>query len=109
MFNLLHVVSGDKVDFWMLTDDPFDRERFARRQEVQALGIQLTVSTPEDTLLQKLRWAHLSGGSEKQFTDALRVFEVQRGSMDVAYIERWARELGIEELWRRVQAEAEAI
>jgi len=25
----------------------------------------------------KLKWAELSGGSEKQYTDALRVYEVQ--------------------------------
>ncbi len=28
-FNLLDVVGGDKVDFWLLTDDPFDQSRFA--------------------------------------------------------------------------------
>jgi hypothetical protein len=28
------------------------------------------------TILMKLRWAALSGGSERQFTDALRVYEV---------------------------------
>ena len=30
MFNLIDSSSGDKADFWLLTDDPFDRERFAR-------------------------------------------------------------------------------
>lgn len=30
MFNLTDVNSGDKVDFWVLTDEPFDRSRFAR-------------------------------------------------------------------------------
>jgi len=28
MFNLMDLYSGDKVDFWMLTDEPFDRSRF---------------------------------------------------------------------------------
>ncbi len=39
------------------------------------------------TILAKLRWAKLSGGSEKQFTDALRVFEVQAGELDLDYLE----------------------
>src|SRR4051794_23995872 len=30
MFNLLSLAEGEKVDFWMLTDDPFDRSRFGR-------------------------------------------------------------------------------
>jgi hypothetical protein len=38
MFNLIHIPEGDKVDFWMLTDEPFDRSRFARRRKETALG-----------------------------------------------------------------------
>ena len=109
MFNLLQVSTGDKVDFWMLTGDPFDRERFARRQPVDVLGLRMFVSSPEDTLLQKLRWAQMSGGSEKQFNDALRVYEVQRPALDLNYIASWAPRLGVGDLWQRVQAEAEPI
>ena len=43
---------------------------FQQCQET-AWGIVLKVSTPEDTILAKLRWARRYGGSEKQFTDAL--------------------------------------
>ena len=27
MFNLLDTTEGDKIDFWILTDDPFDKSR----------------------------------------------------------------------------------
>jgi hypothetical protein len=37
------------------------------------MGLEMQVSSPEDTILAKLRWAKLLGGSEKQITDALRV------------------------------------
>ena len=30
MFNLLDTTEGDKVDFWILTNEPFDRSRFSR-------------------------------------------------------------------------------
>ena len=63
MFNLIDVNSGDKVDFWVLTDDPFDRSRFKRKYAEEALGITIMVSRPEDTILMKLKWAKLSGGS----------------------------------------------
>ena len=59
-----------------------------------------------DTILSKLRWARLSGGSEKQFGDALRVYEVQRPGLDLAYLERWTRELDLRELWERLLSEA---
>src|SRR5215210_1932872 len=85
MFNLLDTTEGDKVDFWILTDEPFDQSRFARKYEEKVLGVSMKMSTPEDTILMKLRWAKLSGGSEKQFTDALRVYEFQYGKLDIGY------------------------
>jgi hypothetical protein len=106
MFNLVDLAGGDKVDFWILTDEPFDRSRFARRRIAEALGLRFPVSAPEDTILMKLRWAELSGGSQKQFTDALRVYEVQQGTLDLDYLNEWASRLGVEALWRRLRAEA---
>ena len=61
----------------------------------------------KDTILAKLRWAKLSGGSEKQFTDALRVYEVQYGKLDIDYLNHWVKKLGIELLWKRLENEAE--
>jgi hypothetical protein len=71
------------------------------------MGIRMQVSSPEDTILAKLRWAKLSGGSEKQFTDALRVYEVQFGKLDLNYMERWVKKLDLESLWKRLKEEAE--
>lgn len=107
MFNLMDVAEGDKVDFWILTDHPFDQSRFARKYSEQVMGIRLRVSSPEDTILAKLHWALKSGGSEKQFTDALRVFEVQYGSLDLDYLNRWVIAMGLEEMWHRLKDEAE--
>lgn len=106
MFNLLCLTDGEKVDFWMLTDEPFDQSRFARKRVEQILGVELKVSTPEDTILAKLRWAKLSGGSEKQFTDCLRVYEVQGSTLDLDYLNIWSNQLGVVDLWQRVQSEA---
>ena len=106
MFNLIHVNDGDKVDFWILTDDPFDRSRFSRVVSEEFMGLKIRVSSPEDTILAKLRWAELSGGSEKHFTDALRVYEVQYGKLDTGYLEEWVKKLNIEALWKRLIEEA---
>jgi hypothetical protein len=105
-FNLLAVDSNDKVDFWMLTDDPFDRSRFARKYPDDFGDMWLQVSSPEDTILAKLRWAKLCGGSEKQMLDALRVYEVQFGKLDMAYITHWAKALDIESLLGELQKRA---
>lgn len=97
MFNLIDVSSGDKLDFWVLTEDPFDRSRFARRVAVDLFGMTIAVSAPEDTILQKLVWSAKSGGSERQLRDAAGVYEVQEGTLDEQYLDRWARELGVED------------
>ena len=106
MFNLLDSATGDKVDFWLLKDEPFDRERFARRLEVEAIGLTLSVSTPEDTILMKLRWAMQSGGSEKQVGDAVGVFAFQGDALDQAYLDRWAEALDVTTLLADVRARA---
>jgi len=107
MFNVIETTEGDKIDFWMLTEQPFDRSRFARRYEEEVFGVRLKVSSPEDTILAKLRWSALSGGSEKQFQDALRVYEVQAGVLERGYLEEWAEALGVFEAWKRLVAQAE--
>lgn len=107
MFNLLWIDTGDKVDFWILKDSPFDRSRFARRKSQTIQGLNLVVSTPEDTILAKLKWCQKSGGSEKQFVDALRVYEVQFGSLDERYIEEWVATLRLNDLWTQLTSQAE--
>lgn len=57
----------------------------------------------------KLKWSEMSGGSEKQFRDARRVFEVQHGLLDREYLERWAGKLGVVGLWKRLLLEAQPL
>ena len=85
MFNLIEANEGDKIDFWVLTDDPFDKSRFARKRRQPIFGLELFISSPEDTIIKKLHWAKECGGSEKQFTDALRVYEMQYSLLDMEY------------------------
>src|SRR5439155_23495795 len=101
MCNLLALNEGEKVDFWILTEEPFDQSRFARKYIEEIMGLKLNISAPEDTILAKLRWAKLAGGSEKQFTDALRVYETQREKLDHNYLSHWVTVLGIETLWQQ--------
>jgi hypothetical protein len=109
MFNLVEVAEGNKVDFWVLTDEPFDQSRFARRETQRVGNARLQISRPEDTILMKLKWADMCGGSEKQFKDALRVYEVQFDRLDMKYLNTWAERLGVTPLWIRVTDEAKPV
>jgi len=108
-FNVIDAAEGLKVDFWVMKDEPYGRSAMARRQRIEAFGIAFWVSSPEDTILSKLWWAVLSGGSEKQFRDALRVYEIQAGGMAAAYLDEWAGRLGVTELLARLREEAKPL
>lgn len=55
-------------------------------------------------ILSKLEWALKAGRSEKQIEDAAGVLAVSPG-IDRAYVERWAGELGVLDLWREIAGE----
>ena len=103
MFNFIDTRSGDKIDFWPLTQDAFDTARFARRVRVDAIGTSFFVSSPEDTILMKLRWARAGGGSPKQIADATGVYEVQADVLDDAYLDAWAARLDVRDLLAQVR------
>ena len=107
MFNLLDTVEGDKIDFWLITDSPFDVSRFSRRQASQLAGVRLFVSSPEDTIIGKLLWAEKSGRSEKQFNDALQIYMLQAPSLDHDLMRHWARELKLEAWLQRLETEGQ--
>ena len=62
----------------------------------------MDTATPEDVLIAKLEWAKL-GESERQIRDSAGILRVQRAQLDIAYIEHWVRELGLDDEWRRAQ------
>lgn len=107
MFNLLENSEGDKVDFWMITDSPWDQSRLRRRRSEWLAGKIIYFSAPEDTILGKLRWSQLCGGSEKQFGDALRVYEVQQGALDEVYLHHWGAQLGLSDALRQLIHQAQ--
>ena len=106
-FNVLDTKEGEKIDFWILTGSDFDKSRFSRRQKDKFFDLEVYISAPEDTIIQKLLWAKLSGGSKKQYEDALSVYELQYGKLDVEYMDSWSKELNLENSYRKMILEAE--
>lgn len=107
MFKLLNTVTGDKIDFYPLPETDYEKLRFNRKIKQEINNLTLWITSPEDTILSKLRWCKLSNGSEKQFKDALNVFEVQYGILDIPYIEEWVKKLNLIDLYNRLKVEKE--
>ena len=113
MFNAIHLQTMLKVDIYLLTERPFDRESFSRRRSValspDPSARPYPVDTPEDTVLHKLEWYRLGGGvSERQWGDVVGVLRVHAGALDLAYMRRWAAELEVNDLLERALREAGA-
>jgi hypothetical protein len=100
-FNALDNRSALKVDFWVLRQESFERQMFARRRREDLFGEPAWVSTAEDVLLHKLYWNKLSP-SDRQLGDAAGIVAVQKDALDEAYLCRWASELGVEETLRQL-------
>lgn len=95
-FNAIDRRSNLKVDFWLPSNSPFEREMFGRRMQRTIFGTPAWIATPEDIILHKLYWDNLTP-SERQRNDAAGVFAVQRETLDRAYLRQWADQLGVGE------------
>jgi hypothetical protein len=102
-FNVIDPASGFKIDLIVLKDRPFSRVEFERRRPARLTqSLTATVASAEDSILSKLEWSRKAGESAQQLADAAGVVRMSAGALDVAYIERWAAELGVLDLWKRV-------
>lgn len=106
-FNVIHEATGVKADLF-LSHTVLDRSQMERRlrvrisEEAQAF---LYVCTPEDILLQKLRWYRQGGEtSDRQWRDVVGIVHAQGSALDQGYMRRMAAEAGVANLLARALA-----
>jgi hypothetical protein len=109
-FNLIYLPLSFKVDVFVRKDSPFHASLMSRRRPHPIEGMTgpaVDLVSAEDIVLLKLEWYRLGGElSERQWNDVLGVFEVQGERLDVAYLERWAADLGVADLLARARQES---
>jgi hypothetical protein len=108
-FNLIHLQTMFKVDIFIPKERPFDQQQLNRRISEQ-IGEnpdeRLWVLTAEDVVLAKLDWFRLGGEtSERQWRDILGVMKTQQATLDMAYLEQWAKSLAVSDLLARALQE----
>jgi predicted nucleotidyltransferase len=95
MFNIIDLENAWKADLIILKETDFGVKEFQRKRKEILLGKDLYILSPEDIVLSKLVWAEQSR-SQLQYSDVSRILEVWSGHLDMKYLNKWAKELGVE-------------
>jgi len=90
-----------RVEIFHLGDDPHHQEIFRRKiaEDSPEFGRKVWILTPEDLIVQKLRW-----GRRKDLDDAQNILAVQGKAIDQTYIDLWCARHGTMDRLAEVRA-----
>jgi hypothetical protein len=103
-FNVIDGSIGTKADLYIVKNTGLDVSAIARRKKLiwdRATGGEAWFLSPEDVILYKLSYYRQGGEvSQKHPTDIANMLDVIGSELDVAYIDHWAKEIGVADLWQ---------
>ena len=86
--------SAFEIELFRLSHDPHDQARFRRRRPEEIFpGVSVYLPSPEDVIIQKLRWS-AAAKRPKDFSDVVAVLQVQGNGLEWDYIRKWCGEHG---------------
>ena len=101
-FNIIHLATMQKVDIFVLPNQPLAASEMQRRQQLiitQNPERFVWLPSAEDIILQKLIWYRMSNRvSGRQWRDVLGVIKVQANTLDFNYLTQWAEALNLTDL-----------
>jgi hypothetical protein len=101
-FNIIHPMSGLKVDVIITKKDDFDKSRFARTKKLQVSESESAdFASPEDVIIKKLEYFK-QGRSDKHLRDIAGMLKISSESIDRAYVSTWATRLSVSEIWEEL-------
>lgn len=108
-FNAIHEESFFQIDMFILKPSPFNTAQFERRQQIEIdpdRDITMPFQSAEDAVLSKLVWFREGHEvSERQWQDVMGILRTQGSDLDLAYLNLWATNLGVDDLLHRALAE----
>jgi len=101
-FNVIHLETNIKVDFFVPRPDPILHWAFQHRRRLPFDEVrQASFMPPESVILTKLR-AHQDSGSTRHLDDVEGILRVSGPELDLAYVDREAARIGVFGTWREL-------
>ena len=103
---ITQVTTISRADLVLAEDSEYEQLKFQRRRLITLPnGTQVYLASPEDVVVNKLRWGQQSQ-SEKQWRDVLGVLKIQQDHLNYNYIHQWAAAFDLSEQLDQVTREA---
>ncbi len=111
-FNLIHNKTYFKIDIFTVKPRDYNRAALKRRRKRTLIkedpATEFFVASAEDVILSKLEWYRMGDeASDRQWTDIVKILEVQQHQVDRDYLKKWAAELGVNDLLTKAWQELE--
>ncbi|OGW08179.1 MAG: hypothetical protein A2W75_03795 [Nitrospinae bacterium RIFCSPLOWO2_12_39_15] len=98
-FNIIHSISGLKIDIILTKTTPFSKTEFSRRKKGLLFpDKEASFASPEDVIVKKMDF-YKEGGSEKHLRDITGILKISGDIIDMDYISQWADRLNLREIW----------
>lgn len=93
-FNIYHLDTGTKIDFWIVENDDFEKNKFKRGKTILIDKQKINLVSAEDLILTKLLWCK-EIKSERHLHDCEGILKIQKGKLDKEYLDLWAKKLNV--------------
>jgi hypothetical protein len=101
LFNVIDLQTGWKIDVIPRKRREFSKLELSRRIRLALLGLDVYVASAEDTIIAKLEWSKLAGGSARQIEDVAELMRLASGTLDLEYIEHWVEQFELQAEWQK--------
>lgn len=102
MFNVIHVETAMKIDFYPRRHGVDARAQFVRVNRLpREGGYSMNVISPEEVIVQKMLF-HREGRSERQIQDILGVLDRRGDILDFEYLEQRVAACGLHDIWKDI-------
>lgn len=101
-FNIIHPMSGLKIDVIISKRTSFNNSRFRRIRRISPIeDTEANFASPEDVIIMKMRY-YKKGGSDKHLHDIASMLKISDDIIDRKYIEKWVDKFALNDIWHTI-------